>query len=234
MVSTSIRSSLQTSTPKTMTLQELNQLVALGEGLHLEFKRRVPKDARIAREVIALANTKGGRILLGVSDDGTVRGVGDVAEEEFVLRRALQAHCRPPAEYTTERVPVADRRDVIVVSVPESAQKPHFLVIDGQRSPGTAYLRAGEMSVEASPEAVQLMREEKSARGATFEFGENEMLLMRYLEDYARVTVDQFARMAGISPERASETLVALAKANILRLQADREEDYFTLAYGEK
>lgn len=90
------------------------------------------------------------------------------------------------------------------------------------------------MSVEASPEAVQLMREEKNARGATFEFGENEMLLMRYLEDYARVTVDQFARMAGISPERASETLVALAKANILRLQADREEDYFTLAYGEK
>ncbi len=213
-----------------MTLQELDRLVALGEGLYLEFKRRVPQDERIAREVIALANTQGGRILLGVGDDGQIVGVDDATEEEFVLRRALAGRCRPPVEYTTERIPVAPRRDVILVHVPESSRKPHVLVSNNGEGEEAAYVRTGEMSVEAGPESVRLMREEHGTRGATFEFGEKEMLLMRYLEDYARVTVDQFARMAGVSAERASDTLVNLTQAGILHVQPDRGEDYFTLA----
>ena len=55
-----------------MTLQELNQLASLGEGPSLEFKRKVPRPERIAKEVIAFANTRGGRLLLGVDDDGTI------------------------------------------------------------------------------------------------------------------------------------------------------------------
>lgn len=218
-----------------MTLHELKQIVSLGEGLHLEFKRRVPRAERIAKEVIALANTHGGRLLLGVSDDGTIVGLRDAAEELFALRQALEACCAPPVTYETERVPVEGRRDVIVVIVPESREKPHFLIDASSGSAlaeGVAYVRTGEMSVEASPESVRLMQEEGSLNGATFEFGDNEMLLLRYLEDYARVTVDEFAQMAGISPEKASQTLISLTKANILQLQADRREDYFTLAYG--
>jgi predicted HTH transcriptional regulator len=57
-----------------MTLRELEQLVELGEGISLEFKRRVPQPERIAKEIVALANTNGGRIVLGVSDDGTIEG----------------------------------------------------------------------------------------------------------------------------------------------------------------
>ncbi len=212
-----------------MTLQELSRLVAFGEGLHLEFKRRVPGGGRIAREAIALANTQGGRILLGVGDDGRIRGVRDAIEEEFVLRRALERHCRPHVEYDTERIPVEGRRDVILVSVPESRRKPHRLAMGGDAE-GPVFVRAGEMSVEAGAESVHLMEEEGRSRGATFEFGDDELLLMRYLEDYARVTVGQFARLAGISQQKASETLTSLARAGLLHLHADRGQDYFVLA----
>jgi predicted HTH transcriptional regulator len=229
-----------------MTLRELKQVVSLGEGISLEFKRKVPRDERIAKELIALANTHGGRILLGVDDDGTITGVDDAAEEEFVLRRAVDAHCRPPVDYSTERVAVASRRDVILVTVPESSTKPHHLVTDANASAagrdgppdgtpeagdGTAYVRVEEMSVEASPESVRMMEEENSREGVTFEFGENESLLMRYLDDYGRITVAEFAKLADISAEQASQTLVSLTKADLLRLHSDRKDDYFTLAY---
>ena len=69
-----------------MNLEELNRVVQLGEGLTLEFKTRVPKPERIAKEVIAFANTIGGRLLLGVDDDGTVKGVRDSDEEEYALK----------------------------------------------------------------------------------------------------------------------------------------------------
>jgi len=214
-----------------MTLQELNQLVALGEGPSLEFKHRVPRPERIAKEMIALANTDGGRILLGVTDDGTLKGVDDPAEEEFVLRQAVKNHCWPEVDYSTERVVIAPRRDVIVVNVAESHEKPHRLLTE-QGMEGSAYVRVNEMSVEASPESVELMRNgEGGPEGVTVRFGEKESLLMRYLNDYGRITVEQFAQLANIPMGRASQTLISMTKANVLRLHADRKEDYFTLAY---
>lgn len=217
-----------------MTLQELTQLASLGEGRMLEFKRRVPRPERITKELIAFANTTGGRLLLGVDDDGSVVGVRDAEEEEFALRRALNNHSDPPLSFNTERVPITNKRDVIIVHVPESPAKPHFLVTNGSAPPTrTAYVRVEDKSVEASREAVSLMRNADGTAQVTFEFGEKELMLMRYLDTYGRITVEQFASLAHISARRASRTLILLTRANILRLHAGHKDDYFTLAYGE-
>lgn len=215
-----------------MTLRELNQIIDLGEGTSLEFKRQVPRPERIAKELIAFANTRGGRILLGVSDSGELVGVNDAAEEEFLLREAVARFCSPAVEYTTERVVIEPRCDVIVVHVAESNQKPHRLAeaTNGTAS-GPVYMRMNERSVEASAESTRLMREEQPQNAVTFQFGENESLLMRYLDDYGRITVQQFARLADIPVYRASQTLSNMARANVLRAHYDDEEDYFTLAY---
>lgn len=215
-----------------MTLRELSQLVALGEGPHLEFKRRVPGAERITKEVIAFANTRGGRLLLGVADDGAIVGVRDAEEEEFALRRALNEHAEPHVAFSTERIEVTKKRNVIVVFVPDSSEKPHFLT-DGNGGPRAAYVRVDHMSVEASPEAVRLMRVRRNPTDVLFEFGEKEQALMRYLDSYGRISVEQFASLADISPRRASQTLVLLTRANVLQFHADAKEDYFTLAYNE-
>lgn len=214
-----------------MTLQEVNQLASLGEGLNLEFKRKVPKPERIAKEVIAFANTHGGRLLLGVDDDGSVVGVRDAEEEEFALQHALNAHCDPPVPFDVAHVAVTNRRFVIVVHVPESDEKPHYLVNGGEAR--VAYVRVDDQSVEASREHVRLMRNAPAEGKVTFEFGEKELMLMRYLETYGQITVRQFASLANIPRKRASQTLVLLTRANILRLHPDPKHDYFTLAYGK-
>jgi predicted HTH transcriptional regulator len=215
-----------------MTLQDLTQLVSLGEGSALEFKRKVHRPERIAKEVIAFANSRGGRILLGIDDDGTVVGVKDAEEEEYALRQALLDHCEPPIDWSIERVPVTPKREVIVVSVPESGAKPHYLVGDGRGGDATAYVRVEDMSVEASKETVRLMKTEKRTDNVLFQFGEKEQLLMRYLETYGRITVDQFANLANVPAKLASHTLVLLTRANVLRLHVDPKQDYFTLAYA--
>lgn len=223
--------SVQRSSTSPMNLQELTQLVSLGEGRQLEFKRRVPRAERIAKELIAMANTDGGRLLLGVDDDGSVVGVRDAEEEEFALRQALIAHCDPPIPFSTERIPITHRRDVIVVSVPSSGTKPHYLAHIGENGSRTAYVRVRDMSVEASKEAVRLMKNAGEAENVLFEFGEKEQMLMRYLDKYGRITVSQFAKLANIPARAASHTLVLLTRADVLRLHAGERSDYFTLAY---
>lgn len=215
-----------------MTPRELEQLVDLGEGISLEFKRRVPRPERIAKEILAFANTNGGRIVLGVSDDGTIEGFEHIAEQQFLLRQATESHCSPPVEYDTERIVVGDHQDVIVVTVPESPNKPHVLVSDpSANGEGPVYVRVEERSIEASDETVQRLREQRTEGNVTFEFGETESLLMRYLDDYGRITVPQLAQLADISPEHASQTLLRLARANLLHLHESEDGDYFTLNY---
>lgn len=213
-----------------MTHSDLERLVTAGEGEYVEFKQRVPTDERIVKEVIALANTSGGKLLLGVSDDGSIAGVRDPVEERFVLERALDRHCEPEVEYTIALVRGQDGKEVLVVDVPESRKKPHFLV-EGQDSDRTAYVRIDDKSVEASREVLEMMGEEDRSDAVRIEFGENERKLMRYLDQYERITVDQYARLVDISANSASEILVHLTKINVLSLHANEKDDFFTLAY---
>ena len=210
-----------------MTLRQLSHWIARGEGQHLEFKKRVPAPERIAKEVIAFANTGGGRLLLGIEDDGTVVGVKDAAEEEYAFQEALSRHSDPPVDFESERIQVTKKRDVIVVTVEESSDKPHFL-IDPENKTRTAYIRIDDMSVEASREAVRLMRAQKNPKNVLIKLREKEQILLRYLDHYGRISVAQFAKLAGISPKSASQTLVLLTRANILQHHSDLNEDYFT------
>jgi predicted HTH transcriptional regulator len=213
-----------------MQISDLTQMVAGGEGTYLEFKRRVPKAPRIAKEMIALANTEGGKLLLGVSDNGSLTGLRDVLEEEFALRRALEQFSMPIVDYSILPVRVPERqRDVLVVDVPESRSKPHFLV-NQSNGEETAYVRVADKSVEASTEALELMYADGQEETLHFQFGQKEQVLMRYLDRYERITVGQFARLANISQSSASKTLTHLARINILHLHATESSDFFTLS----
>ncbi|WP_412067310.1 helix-turn-helix domain-containing protein [Rubrivirga sp. IMCC43871] len=216
-----------------MTTSDLRRLAAMGEGRHLEFKNRVPRPERIAREVIALANTAGGKVLLGVDDDGTVIGVKDAQEEFFALQQALADRILPPVDLGFEPVRVSRTREALVVHVPASPDRPHVLKPD-RRPDGTlpkqrAFVRVADQSVEASKEAVALMRAEARGDAVTFTFGEPERKLLAYLERHERITVREYATLNRMPPWRASKALVTLALAGIVTLHPrEGGEDVFT------
>ena len=209
-----------------MTPQQLAYCIAQGEGSRLEFKQRVPAPTRVAKEVVAFANTHGGQLLIGVEDDAKVTGVKDATEEEYALLQAIEQCTDPPVALETARVRISRKRDVILVNVRESTQKPHFV-----RDPATdrriAYIRLEDKSVEASREARRLMRQ-RPDRDILIRIGEKEHILLRHLACHERITVRQFSRLAGIPRAMASQTLVHLTRARMLCHHPDLREDYFT------
>ena len=99
-----------------MKPSELTILLHEGEGSMLEYKESL--SSSFARELVALANTAGGKILLGVRDDGAVKGIPDSND----LRARVQdiaRNCDPSVKVLVERV-----REVTVVTVRESDAKP--------------------------------------------------------------------------------------------------------------
>ncbi len=208
-----------------MSVKDLKNLVKTGEGTFLEFKRIISSPWKIAREMAALANTNGGTLLIGVDDDKSLVGLSSYHEQLYLLEQSV-ALCEPGIRYTAEVLPY-NYRDFLIVKIKRSASRPVF-VKDGKRE--MVYIRVKDQSVRASREAIMIMRHQSSGKGATFEFGPYEQKLLRYLNEYERITVTDFSHLVNIGRKRASNILVNLVNAGILIFSQNGAQDYFSLS----
>jgi predicted HTH transcriptional regulator len=208
-----------------MNVKELKNLVRQGEGTTLEFKLKANHPEKIIREIVAFANTKGGKLLVGVGDDKTIPGLKFVDEEEYMLVRAIERNCFPPLDYEIERIAITDERDVLVFNIPKSQEKPHYVQLENEEN-GKAYVRVQDRSVQASREVKQILRREKE-EGIQFRYGDKEKILMEYLSDNKKVTIEKFSEIAKIPTWLASRTLVLLVLSNVLKIQPDEVMDSY-------
>jgi len=220
---------LNQMTPSVMDHQALKNLVKRGEGSHLEFKLKTNHPEKIIRGVVAFANTNGGTMLIGVGDDKTIPGLKYADEDEYLLVRAIHKYCFPRISYTIERVQLYDEREVLVIRVPPSLNKPHYIIPDPQEPDNKkAYVRVADKSVQASREVREILKGEQAARDIRFNYGEKERKLMQHLGEHNSITVDLFASIAGISRKIASRTLVLLVLANVLEIHPNEVVDQYT------
>ncbi len=229
-----------------MSLQKIRQMVQQGEGEMIEFKRKVAHPEKIIREIVAFANTSGGNLLIGVDDNGTIPGIKFAEEEMYVLEKAIEKWCRPHIAYKAEIVPVTGSKFVVSYHIPESDRKPHYIIEEGtvavmtgknlkQRSGkkwGQAYVRFEDKSLQASREMWQILRRKRKEKDIKFNFGEKEKMLMQYLDQHTSVTVRQFAEAARLPIRNASQTLVLLVLANVLKVIPREKEDIYILKFS--
>jgi len=213
-----------------MSPYDLRNLIQTGEGTFLEFKRTVPTPEKIAREIAAFANSKGGTILIGVDDNLSIVGVNEYFEEEFLLLKAANDCCVPPVPIKIELIHI-DGVEVLIVNVPESEIKP---IYNKNKHKRRVYVRRKDSSVLASDELTEVLKQTYSGKGVTFEYGKNEQILFRYLNEYGEITVSGFANLINQTSYRASKILVNLVSAGILNLFTKDEVDYYTFSHRTK
>ncbi len=182
----------------------LLSLISQGEHQQQDFKYRVEDAVKLARSVSAFANTDGGRLLIGVRDDGNLSGVRS-EEEIYMMHQAAYRYCRPEASIKFDTYHV-DGRTIVVVTVPRSDSRP-VCAIDGEGRQ-RAYIRIGDENIMASPVHLRIWRDEQSPRGATFTYGESEQRLMATLTDASWMTLNQIVKRSQV-PRPKCITLLA-------------------------
>jgi len=196
-----------------MTRQDLKNLIATGESAFLEFKHKVASPEKIAREIAAFANAHGGTILIGVGDNGELVGTESYMEEEFWLNQAADL-CIPRLNIHMELLNIGSK-DVIIVEVPEAESKPVFVKGKKRRK---VFIRQGDESQLASEDVVEILKKGSDEEGITFEFGENERLLFRFLNEYSEITVERFSTLINVTTYSAAKILVNLVSIGVLDL----------------
>ncbi len=196
----------------------LHQLINEGEHQQQDFKYKVTDAAKLAKSVSAFANTAGGRLLIGVRDDGHVSGVRS-EEEIYMMRSAAGDYCRPAADIDFETY-LVDGRTVVIATVAESVRKPvKALCEDGSRK---AYIRVADENIVASPVHLRIWRDELSAQGQLISIGDEESRVIQVLENGLPLTVGQVARRSGVSRHRVVPILAKLVRFGLADCRLDR------------
>src|SRR5437899_1234927 len=110
-----------------MLKSELLEIIANGENSGVEFKRDDLRPEQLAKEIVALANFQGGKLLLGVEDDGSISGIQRADLETWVMDTVFGRYVHPLILPFYEEVLLDDDKRVAVISLTQGTAKPYVV-----------------------------------------------------------------------------------------------------------
>lgn len=214
--------------------QYLLSLISEGEHQQQDFKYRVSDASRLARSVSAFANTDGGRLLIGVSDDGKLSGVHD-EEEIYMVHQAAYRYCRPEASIKFDTYHVASTnpvygvhklRTIVVATIPPSDHRPVYAISNDGKS--RAYVRVADENIAASPVHLAVWRESQKLQGTMMTYTDSVRKILDALQDQ-RLSLNLIVRRSQIPRQKVITLLARLIHFRVVHFEFCNQQFVFSL-----
>lgn len=202
----------------------LQQLISEGEHQQQDFKYRVSDAVKLARSVSAFANTDGGRLLIGVRDDGHLSGVRS-EEEIHVMHQAAYKYCQPEASIKFDTYHI-DGRTIVVATIPPSARRPVFALDEEGKK--TAYIRIADENIVASPIHLAIWRESQQEQGAMMTYTDSVHQLLDVLQGPA-LTLNLLVRRSRLPRPKVIRLLARLIRFHVVQWEYTNQQFLFSI-----
>jgi len=193
----------------------LRSLIAEGEHQQLDFKFEIKDARKIARTLSAFSNTDGGRLLIGVKDNGRIRGVQS-DEEYYMAESAATLYCKPEVHFET-RTYQLEGKNVLEIYIPPVARKPVYAQDLHKR--WMAYMRVADENILANIIQLEVWKEEHKARGKLLEFTRSEEFLLHYLEKAGEASLTNIQHDTGKPRKELVILLTKLVRFDVVEMQ---------------
>ncbi len=204
----------------------IHDLIAQGENQQLDFKFEINDARKIARTLSAFANTDGGKLLIGVKDNGKIAGVR--SEEEYhMIEAAAQMYCRPEPGFQTRKWTVLGKT-VLEVDIEPVERRPCLALSEDNR--WLAYVRVGDQNILANTVLLKVWKKDKRKKGIFIEYSRTEQILLDYLGSNGEISISAFCRIGKISRRQAEETLAKLIALDVIRMDLNERGATYSLA----
>jgi len=197
----------------------LKKLIAEGENQQLDFKYCVSDSRKIARTLSAFANSDGGRILIGVRDNGSIAGI-ESDEEIYMVDTAAVLYCRPKITFTIKQH-IAEGKTIVEVVVVKGDKRPYQ--VKDENGKWLSYFRHNDQNLIANRVLLHVWRKKEKKSGVLVKFGKAENSLMDYLGKNGSISFSMFRKIAGISSRRAEAILSNLILFKVLIMNASEK-----------
>ena len=193
----------------------LRSLIAEGEHQQLDFKFEISDARKIARTLSAFSNTDGGRLLIGVKDNGRIRGVQS-DEEYYMAESAATLYCKPEVNFEPRNHQV-EGKHVLEIYIPPVANKPVYAQDHNKR--WLAYMRVADENILANIIQLEVWKEEPKDLGKLLEFTRREEFLLNYLEKMPGATLKKIQRDTGFQRKELVPLLTKLVRFDVVEMQ---------------
>lgn len=182
-------------------------LIEQGEHEQQDFKFAISDARKIARSLSAFANHSGGRLLIGVKDNGIVAGVRN-EEDIYVVEQAAEMHCVPPQQIRVTAFKVDGGLTVMRVEIDRSEVRPVMVKeADGSLR---AYYRVKDENIHAPDLMIRAWREAASPGGHLLSLSDEQKILLGAASEAGGTTPERFMVDAHLSKARAEDMIVSL------------------------
>ena len=197
----------------------LKKLIAEGENQQLDFKYCISDSRKIARTLSAFANSDGGRILIGVRDNGSIAGIKS-DEEYYMVDTAVQLFCRPGINFTIKQH-LTLGKTILEVEVIKGDKRPYQ--VKEENGKWQSYFRRNDQNLVANKVLLQVWRKEERGSGVMVKFGKAENTLLDYLVKNSSITLSGFRKIARIPSYRAESILANLIIFKVITMNASEK-----------
>jgi hypothetical protein len=203
----------------------LYKLIRQGEHQHQDFKYCISDSKKIAKTLVAFANTEGGRLLVGVKDNGNIVGVQS-EEEYYMIEGAATLYSKPQIPFTSKQWTV-EGKTVLEFDVSPSPQKPHFA--KDETGKWIAYIRKNDQNILANRILTETWEKEKSPKGIYIQYSRDEKFLVDYLINNKSITLSKFIREGSIPRKKAIDILSNFFLLKIINMETEEGKTVFSL-----
>lgn len=203
----------------------LYRLIEEGEHQEQDFKYCINDAKKIAKSISAFANTDGGRLLIGVKDNGKIAGISS-DEEFYMIESAAKIYCKPHVDFTCKQWQ-AEGKTVLEITIEPSNKRPHFA--KDENGKWLAYIRLNDENFLAHKIQIEVWRKEKSPKGIYFTYSDDERFLVEYLQKNESISFSKFIRKAHISRKKAEDILSNFIIMDIIKMHTTDEGTTFEL-----
>ena len=203
----------------------INLLISKGEGLQLDFKFEISDAAKIARSLVAFANTKGGKLLVGVKDNGVIAGVRS-EEEKFMIENAAQRFCKPTVDFSTKEWSIGGKK-VLEVNIPQSMVPPHKA--PDHKGLYKAFFRKDDQNHLANGIMMKIWKKEKSNESITLSYDEDVQIILKELDINKYADQMTLQRITGLGKHFAEELISNLIIMDLIEMDFVDERAVYKL-----
>ena len=201
------------------------KLIQEGEHQQQDFKYCINDSKKIAKSLVAFANTDGGRLLIGVKDNGKVAGI-KTDEEFYMVEAAAKIYSKPAISFMTQQW-LVEGKTVLEIKIEPSKLKPHFAKDDNGK--WLAYIRIDDENYLAHKIQVNVWKKQNSVNGIYFTYSNDEKMLIEILQKYDSISFSKYIRIAHVSRQTAENILTNFALMNVINMNTTKEGTTFSL-----
>lgn len=202
----------------------IQKLIKEGEHQQQDFKFEISDVCKIAKSLSAFANTDGGRLLIGVKDNGKIAGVRS-EEEQYMIQAAAELYCTPPVVYEMTTY-IVEGKQVLLADIKQTEKRPVYAKCEDGKL--LAYVRIADENILATPVHLRYWRQNESQSGELTVYTEREQHLLSLLNEHRMLTLNKCCKLSGLPRPITIKLLARFIRYGIVETVYKEQQFYFT------